>query len=420
MAVLEFINRAIALIFLICYAYQLLYIPLVWLKKPPAHRASRTNRYAVLICARNEEAVIRDLLASIGGQTYPAEQITTFVMADNCTDGTAAAAQAAGAVVYQRNNPLQVGKGYALQSLLEQIHRDYPAGFDGYFIFDADNLLAPDYIEQMNRTFSDGHPIVTSYRNSKNYGDNWITAGYALWFLRESRYLNQARHLLHTSCAVSGTGFLFSRQILEEMGGWPFYLLTEDIQFSVHHILQGHIIAFCPDAVLYDEQPSTFRQSWRQRTRWSKGYLQVFRQYGLHLLRGILPGSFSCFDMSMSIMPAFILSAWGLLNHLAQALLLIYHGDSPLPVVWSLAGMLGGMYLTLFAIGLITTLTEWRQIHTTTAKKLLYTLTFPLFLFTYIPISLSAFFCKAEWKPIEHRVNAASLHHRRQEELLPF
>ena len=63
--------------------------------------------------------------------------------------------------------------------------------------------------------FSDGYQIVTSYRNSKNYGDNWISAGYALWFLRESRYLNHARFLLGTSCAVSGTGFLFSRRVLE-------------------------------------------------------------------------------------------------------------------------------------------------------------------------------------------------------------
>ena len=105
----------------------------------------------------------------------------------------------------------RVGKGYALQTLLGHLEQDYPAGFDGYFVFDADNILDPDYIAAMNRTFSQGHDIVTSYRNSKNYGDNWISAGYALWFLRESRYLNHARSLLGTSCAVSGTGFLFSR-----------------------------------------------------------------------------------------------------------------------------------------------------------------------------------------------------------------
>ena len=74
-------------------------------------------------------------------------------------------------------------------------------------------------------------------------------------------HLNNSRMLLGTSCAVSGTGFLFSRQVMESTNGWKFHLLTEDIEFSVHHILQGRKIGFCADAVLYDEQPVTFRQS---------------------------------------------------------------------------------------------------------------------------------------------------------------
>lgn len=62
------------------------------------------------------------------------------------------------------------------------MEQDYPDAFDGCFVFDADNVLKADYIEQMDRVFSEEHDIVTSYRNSKNYGDNWISAGYALWF----------------------------------------------------------------------------------------------------------------------------------------------------------------------------------------------------------------------------------------------
>ncbi|MDO4811470.1 MAG: glycosyltransferase family 2 protein [Eubacteriales bacterium] len=420
MRALQMINFIIAILFFVCYSYQFVYIPVVLLRREAPHNAAAPHRYAVLICGRNEAAVIGDLIASLHNQTYDTALLHIFVLADNCTDDTALIARAAGATVYERQSTTRVGKGYALQDLLVHIAQDYPQGFDGYFVFDADNILAPDYIERMNETFSQGHQIITSYRNSKNYGDNWISAGYALWFLRESRYLNHARFLLGTSCAVSGTGFLFSRAVLEDMGPWPFHMLTEDIEFSVDQITKGRKIAFCPQAELYDEQPTQFRQSWRQRSRWSKGYLQVFRGYGKSLIRGIFRGSWSCFDMSMAIMPAFILSALGVVCNITLSIWGAATGDNALYALQSIGEMLCNMYLTLFIIGAVTTITEWRHIHTSTAKKLLYTLTFPLFMFTYLPIAISSLFIKPQWKPIEHRLSAAQLRKREAKEVIPL
>ena len=210
------VNYIIALIFCVCYAYQFVYlaVPLFMRKKP--RPAPVLHRYGVLISARNEEAVIAQLIQSIREQTYPAELVTVFVCADNCTDRTAEAAREAGAVVFERFDSVNVGKGYALDFLLGAISREYPdAGFDGFFVFDADNVLERDYIERMNETFCEGYSVVTGYRNSKNYGDNWISAGYSLWFLRESQYLNRSRALLGTSAAVSGTGFLFSSEMMK-------------------------------------------------------------------------------------------------------------------------------------------------------------------------------------------------------------
>ena len=402
METLKTINFIIAVIFFVCYTYQFLYIPVPWLRKEKPHGPAKANRYAVLICARNEQRVIGDLIASLRGQTYDQSLLSIFVLADNCTDDTAMVARVAGAHVYERFNQVRVGKGYALQELLEHLEQDYPRGFDGYFVFDADNILAPNYVEAMNRTFSDGHEIVTSFRNSKNYGDNWISAGYALWFLRESRYLNHARFLLGTSCAVSGTGFLFSRQVLEETGPWPFHLLTEDIQFSVDQVTRGRKIAFCPDAVLYDEQPTTFRQSFRQRLRWSRGYLQVFRRYGTSLLRGILRGSFSCYDMTMNILPAAVLSGASLVVNLTAAVVNCVNGGG-----WAVLGACVlqtflSLYLTVFVLGVITTITEWDNIYCSATKKVWYAITFPVFMFTYIPIVIVSLFHNPAWQPIHH------------------
>lgn len=401
---LKVANFIIAVLFTVCYCYQTAYIPICliarrWLR--PAQEPTM-HRYAVLICARNEQTVIADLIESIKHQTYPCGMVHIFVMADNCTDQTAAAADRAGAIVYTRQNQQEVGKGYALRSLMAHIREDYPDVFDGYFVFDADNILSKTYIEEMNKTFSQGYDIVTSYRNSKNYGSNWISAGYALWFLRESRYLNHARFLLGTSCAVSGTGFLFSRAVAHEIGDWPFHMLTEDIEFSINQVTAGRRIAFCPDAELFDEQPVSFRQSWRQRLRWCRGYLQVFRGYGWKLIRGMLRGSFSCYDMAMTIMPAFVLSTLSLALNLVMGIWGACVGDDVTIALQSAGQMLANTYLLFFILGAITTVTEWKHIRCGAGKKILYLFTFPLFMLTYIPIAAVSFFCKVSWKPIEH------------------
>ena len=401
METIRTINIIIAILFFLCYAYQFFYLVVPYIKKEKPHKQLKKHKYAVLIAARNEEKVIGHLIESIKEQTYGNENVTIFVVADNCTDRTAFIAGDLGAVVYERFNKTNVGKGYALEYLLEKMEADFPL-FDGYFVFDADNVLDKKYIEEMNKTFSDGYEIITSYRNSKNYDDNWISAGYALWFLRESKYLNEPRMLLGTSCAVSGTGFLFSRKILEKYGGWKFFLLTEDIEFTVKNIISGEKVGYSKNAVLYDEQPVTFAQSWKQRLRWSKGYYQVFYHYGAKLLRGTVKGSFSCCDMMMTIMPAIVLTMAGIIFNLFVIITGSLSEQDTAIVLRMIWLFVRNSYLLLFFVGFITTITEWKKIHATTIKKILYMFTFPIFMLTYIPISLTALFKKVEWVPIEH------------------
>ncbi|MBQ7714519.1 MAG: glycosyltransferase family 2 protein [Clostridia bacterium] len=403
MNVVKTINFIISMVFMLCYAYQFVYIVIPFIIKEKKHSPARLNRFAVLIAARNEENVIGHLIKSIKDQTYPADCIDIYVVADNCTDSTAQVCREAGVNVYERFNKELVGKGYALDFLIEKICESNEDGYyDGYFVFDADNVLEENFIYEMNRTFCDGHNIVTSYRNSKNYGDNWISAGYALWYVRESRFLNNARHLINASCAVSGTGFLFSHSILKECGGWKFFLLTEDIEFSAHNIIKGEKIAFCRGAMLYDEQPVKFRQSWRQRLRWSKGFLQVLRKHGVDLIKGIFRGSYSCYDLAMNIMPAMFLSLACIILDLGFGIYYLSIGESPIVLLQAVLQILLTAYTTLFLVGSIATVTEWDNIYCPTWKKILYAFTFPLFMMTYIPISIQALLTKVEWKPIEH------------------
>ena len=402
-------NMAVSVLFMIFYSYQMLYIIVPFFKKQKTTPAIQDKKYAVLICARNEQNVIGQLIDSIKAQDYPKDKVTVFVLADNCTDTTAATARRAGAVVYERFDKTFVGKGYAMEALLENIKRDWGEhAFDGYFVFDADNILAEDFIGRMNDVFCRGYDIVTGYRNSKNWGENWISAGYGLWFLRESEYLNHSRHLMGNSCAVGGTGFMFSNEIVKKQGGWPFHLLTEDIEFSIDNVLGGRKIGYCGTAQFFDEQPTKFSESYKQRLRWAKGYFQVFAKYGKTLIKKtIARENFSCFDMSMSIMPAAVLAMGSFVLNITLSLAGFLLGWDMSILMESCLMSLVNSYLMLFLVGGITVITQWKDIHTAWYKKVLYTFTFPLFMFTFIPIAICALFGNVTWQPIAHTQSAS-------------
>ena len=393
----------ISILFCFCNDLELYCIVLSLLKKEPQTKtAPFRNRYAILICARNEEKVIGDLIDSISRQTYPRRLLDTFVMADNCQDDTARIAEEHGAYVYIRHNENEIGKGYALQELLRHIEEDHPGKYAGYFVIDADNILKEDFIEKMNDTFCEGHEIITCYRNSKNPSQNWISAAYALSFIKDCRFLNYPRHLSSGSCKITGTGFFFSEKIRQKMEDWPYHLLTEDLQFTIDQTCQGEKIAYCKDAVIYDEQPVDFLQSWNQRMRWAKGYLQVMRQYAGSLLKNVLKGSFSCFDLCCSTLFTISLAVLSACIRILMILFSLYDRNIFLVTIHGMLMSIVRGYILLYLMGLLTTICEWKNIHADALHKITYTFSFPIFVFTYVPVSIAALFGKVTWKPIRH------------------
>ena len=406
-------NFIIGTLFALCFLYQVVFF-FVGLfrgevKLPPA---KKLHRYAFFIAAHNEEAVIANLVRSIKDQDYPSDLIDIFVVADACTDDTAGAAREAGAIVYERNDLARKGKSWVMDYGFDRILTEYPGKYEAFFIFDADNLLSRDYVRIMNDAFDQGYLALTSYRNSKNFGSSWISSGYATWFLREARYLNNARMICGTSCAVSGSGYLVSAKIVEGMHGWDFHTLTEDIQFSTFCAIHGVRIGYAP-AEFYDEQPVTLAASVKQRMRWTKGFYQVFFTYARQLVHSIAAfRRFAAYDLLMTIAPGMLLT---LISLLANGTFLVVgslsHGflatDAELEMcLGSLVLTLASLYGTFFVMGLLTTLTERRHIHCPQRWRIVANLfTFPLFMFTYVPLTVAALFLKVDWVPTPHDVS---------------
>ncbi len=397
---------------MVCYLYQFFYVFYVLFSKDKEEPEveQKMNKFGVIVCARNEENMIGNLLESINRQNYPKDKLRVFLVADNCTDATAEVGRQHGATVLERFDEQLIGKGYALDFLFQKLLAEGD-DCDAYIVFDADNLVDKNFVREMNKQFNKGFAALTSYRNSKNYGTNWITAGYSLWFLREAKYLNNARMKLGASCAISGTGFCISRKIIEENGGWKYHLLTEDIEFSVDMAIKGKKIGYSGKSVVYDEQPETFIQSWNQRLRWAKGFYQVLGKYGKNLFNGIFKGSFACYDMLMTIFPAVFITILSIICCIAESIygIVIYIREpyienlimfGVIPVLYFVTLI----YMLMLVVGFLTIVSEWDNIDCPPGKLIRYLFTFPIFMLTYVPIAVAAMFKKVTWTPITHSV----------------
>ena len=264
-------------------------------RRRPIPEAAPGARFAVLAAARNGEAVIGELVRSLLDQDYPRELFQVIVVPNNCTDDTAGAARRAGATVLECAVPTRT-KGEVLDWALNEIFR-WERQFDAVLVFDADNLVRPDFLRRMNDAWQAGARVAQGFRDSKNPADTPISGCYSIYYWMIDRFYSQARSCLGLSAIVNGSGFLVSMELLRAQGGWKTATITEDIEFSGLCALRGEKVWWVPEAVTFDEQPLTFAQSWRQRRRWSTGLVQCLERYGRPLLREGLRGKGPALDI---------------------------------------------------------------------------------------------------------------------------
>ncbi len=403
--ILTIANMIIGGLFFLCYFYQIVFLALAYLKKSRKMPDAAPHKIAVLIAARNEEKVITNLLDTLWHQDYPRECFDVFLVADNCTDNTAGVARAAGAIVYERHNTELIGKGYVLDLVIKNIWRDFGEdAYDAFLVFDADNLVDKNYLTEINKTFAEGYEVVSSYRNATNYGDGWRAAGTGMYFLRDARVLNNARMKVGSNTFVAGTGFLFSNRLAKAQGGWPYHTLTEDFEFTVNNAIRGIKTGYCETARFYDWQSAGMRQSWRQKLRWTKGGFQVMSKYRRELLGGLFSRKmFSCYDMTVCMFGAFFVTMLAIATNVIGYTALLCCGAKPLDLLIQLALLIPGAYAALCLFSIAITLSEWKRLKASAFKKILYIFTFPIYIFSYIPVAFAALFTKkVEWKPIRH------------------
>lgn len=362
------------------------------------------NRFAMVIPAHNEEMVLGDLLDNLKMLKYPKELYDVYVIADNCTDGTAELARQHGAYVFERFNKELVGKGYAMDWVFPKIFA-LNKGYDAFCVFDADNLVHLDFLLEMNSRLMKGQKVLQGYLSAKNPTDSWVAGTFAIAFWTVNHLWHLGKYNIGLSTALGGTGMCIAADVIKKYG-WGCECLTEDMEFSMKCLSHGIRTCWVHDAIIYDEKPIRFMASWRQRKRWAQGQFDCAERYIPILLKeGLRRHSIRILDGIMQLLQNYFLllstfyAVMTYINIFHPCFTVILYNDKLLPSqFWTVVTVL--QYILPFIVLM--------QIKVP-RKIWFYWLLYPVFMYSWIPVTFLGFLDRHK-KGWVHTIHTRSIH----------
>ncbi len=402
MEYLYILQQAMVWIITIYWVYQLIIslCSLIKVKEKPLVE-DKEHRFMMIIPAHNEEKVIANLVESLQNLDYDKNLYDIYVIADNCTDSTAKIARDCGAIVYERFDENHKTKGFALQWFLQQkIEED--AQYDAFCIFDADNIVDKNFLKAMNKKLNQGEDVVQGYRDIKNPSDTWISAGYAIFYWTMNRFYHLARYNLGLSPLINGTGFMVKFDVVKPEG-WQTKTLTEDIEFSLKRIIAGKKLGWATDAIVYDEQPIGFKQSWSQRSRWTIGHMQCLKEYTKPLAVAVKDNktvmNFDGLLYMLGSIPMFVLT---IILLILNVVIYLTNGMTFTELLWNGLRYVIPTFLVPIFTGIMIMIIDKKPIRPMIKGLVLY----PLFLGSWLVINFKCLFKRqTSWEKIEHNVS---------------
>lgn len=362
-----------------------------------------TNKYCILIPARNESQVIEQLLISIEKQTKKINSKDVYIIVESKEDPTVEIVKKHNMNIVYRKDLTKKRKGYALDDAIKEVLSKNKK-YDAYFIFDADNILDKNYIKEMINSIEEGYDIGISYRNTKN-SSTLVAASSALTFSMINTIGNQLKSKYTNNLTISGTGYYIKGSLVEDWQGFPFNTLTEDYELTLYSTLNNLTTTYNEKAIFYDEQPDSFKVSMKQRTRWVKGYFEARKIYIKEIRR-----SLDYKDKNYGSKISTVIGVQPLIYLLIGVLLLIVSSltiNDITAFIKTLVVVLLLIYLELAGITYIIIKSEKNKLNLNVSKTKL-TLYNPLFLLSYILcLMISIFKRNLGWEEIKHNKKLA-------------
>jgi cellulose synthase/poly-beta-1,6-N-acetylglucosamine synthase-like glycosyltransferase len=239
-------------------------------RRPAVPNCGIRQLVAVLVPAHNESSGLLPTLSDIQSQSLPGDRL--LVVADNCSDDTAAVAMARGAEVVERNDPTKFGKGYALDWGVRHLATN-PPGI--VIVIDADCRLADGAIEHLTRTCAmTGRPVQALYLMTAPI-ESQINHQVAEFAWRVKNWLRPAGlSALKLPCQLMGTGMAFPWDVIRsaDLGNGR---IVEDLRLGLELTLAGHPPIFCSSARVTSQFASSLKGAGIQRKRWEHGHIDA-------------------------------------------------------------------------------------------------------------------------------------------------
>jgi 1,2-diacylglycerol 3-beta-glucosyltransferase len=362
-------------------AYLLAVTVGAWLYRSPRGPASGRTRFAIVIPAHNEGLGIVPTLTGLRDCLYPAAQRSIMVIADNCSDDTAAISRQHGAQVHERHDLVARGKGQALDWLLKT-QAEALALVDVVVFVDADMFIDPGFLNALDAAFSASDvEVVQSRYTIANPTASWFAAFGFLSFAFVNHLRPSGRSFLGGSAGLKGSGMAFRRELILRTG-WPAASVAEDLEFSKMLAFEGVRVHYVPEAVVTSNIGGQVRQVSVQQSRWEGGKMAVTLQHLPHNLRALLrkPGIILLDELLDALVPP--LSILLLLIALTTA------------AAWALdAQWVIVIAVTTFAITALAVVTGLLQVRTP-ARTWMYLAATPLFVMFKVVLFVKLFLAR--------------------------
>jgi cellulose synthase/poly-beta-1,6-N-acetylglucosamine synthase-like glycosyltransferase len=264
-------------------------------------RAARDGprpRTAVLIPAHDEELGIAPTVTALRQQLGPEDRL--IVIADNCSDGTAAAARAAGAEVIERRDTSKRGKGFAIVYAVDHLEATSPP--EAVIIVDADCRMSPAGLEILAReAVATDRPVQGEYvlGAPERPTPRGVISALAVLLRNRVRPLGMRR--MGFPAHLTGSGMAFPWAVLRA-APHPGGNLVEDLVMGIEFALAGHPPLHCRAVQVSSELPEGDDVALGQRRRWEHGQLHTLLQYAPKLVgAGLARGRLELLAMGLDL-----------------------------------------------------------------------------------------------------------------------